>query len=219
MVADIRTTPRERELLENWCFRTALPSDQNAAAAAAAARAAAATAAQDASSHLRITEEQKRKAASRGKDLEQLLDQVGFAPSESGSDFFNDVLFDIPWSDHLEDLFLEEPMDHQVPSCDYCGDDTYNLGCSVCQMRFCDICQQRPGVVCQCEFDKIPRGPAVFMAAKSRRTHKDEDNEEKLPLADSSGDEEGSPASKLRAEVPKRRVHFDRKFATKKLVP
>ena len=93
MVADIRTTPRERELLENWCFRTALPSDQNAAAAAAAARAAAAAAAQDASSHLRITEDQKRKAAPRGKDLEQLLDQVGLTPSESGCDFFSSTMF------------------------------------------------------------------------------------------------------------------------------
>ena len=31
---------------------------------------------------------------------------------------------------------------HQVPSCDWCGDECYTLQCPGCYMRFCDQCQR-----------------------------------------------------------------------------
>ena len=31
------------------------------------------------------------------------------------------------------------PVDHQIPSCDRCGAETYALACEGCGIRFCDF--------------------------------------------------------------------------------
>ena len=41
--------------------------------------------------------------------------------------------------------------DHQTPSCDYCGVDTYMLACAQCDMRFCERCTHG-GLICQCDY-------------------------------------------------------------------
>ena len=41
------------------------------------------------------------------------------------------------------------PVDHQIPSCDTCGADTYELACEGCGIRFCESCQLLDGL-CAC---------------------------------------------------------------------
>ena len=42
-----------------------------------------------------------------------------------------------------------QPVDHQIPSCDRCGAETYALACEGCGIRFCESCQALDGL-CAC---------------------------------------------------------------------
>ena len=52
-------------------------------------------------------------------------------------------------------ITAKEFRNHQTPSCDYCGVDTYTLACTRCRMRFCEQCN-RAGLQCQCHLDRKP---------------------------------------------------------------
>ena len=41
------------------------------------------------------------------------------------------------------------PMQHQIPSCDYCGRETQAVPCTICRMRFCTRCT-KAGLTCMC---------------------------------------------------------------------
>ena len=40
------------------------------------------------------------------------------------------------------------PVDHQIPSCDTCGADTYELACEGCGIRFCQVCDNLADCAC-----------------------------------------------------------------------
>ena len=41
-----------------------------------------------------------------------------------------------------------QPVDHQIPSCDMCGEDTYALACERCGIRFCQVCDNLADCAC-----------------------------------------------------------------------
>ena len=43
----------------------------------------------------------------------------------------------------------EIPADHQIPECELCQEETYNLACERCKLRICNACSSR-GHYCAC---------------------------------------------------------------------
>ena len=68
------------------------------------------------------------------------------------------------------------PADHEVPRCETCDNECYNLACRKCGLRICDRCWDNgDGCMCPEEIDKenttVKSPEKIYKVIKERQKH------------------------------------------------